>query len=211
MTSGPDENRIEVEYRPASSLDSREIAHLICVAGGGIYEFLFDDMMPLLDAVDLLTIGVWGDDHPISHRNCYVAADRATNEVLGVANVFPADELLKEEYGPIPADRLEHVRTLLRLQDWGSMFLNALAVSEKCRGLGVGSWLLDWAEKRATAEGFDRLSLHVWEENTNAVKFYKARGFVELGVAPIAEHPRLVHKRGSMLMRHALSGGPRGG
>jgi ribosomal protein S18 acetylase RimI-like enzyme len=199
-----DANPIALDYRPASALDSREIAHLICVAGGGLYEFLFDDLVPLLGAVDLLTIGVWGDDHPISYRNCFVAADRATDEVLGAANVFPADELLKEEYGPIPADRQDHVRSLLKLQDWGSMFLNALAVSERCRGLGVGSRLMDWAETHARAQGFGRLSLHVWEDNAGAVKFYRARGYAEAGRAAVVAHPRLPHKRASLLMRREL-------
>lgn len=191
-------------YRPAHSLDSREIAQLICIAGGGLFEFLFDDLVPLLGAADLLTVGVWGEDHPISYTNCHVAADAETDEVLGMVNVFPADELRKEEYGPIPEDRLAHVRSLLELQDWGSMFLNALAVSERCRGLGVGSRLTDWAERHARAHGFDRISLHVWESNTNAIEIYRKRGFVEIGKAPIADHPRLSHKRASILMRREL-------
>ena len=85
------------------------------------------------------------------------------------------------------------------------MFLNALAVSDKCRGLGVGSRLLDWAEGRAKAGGFDLLSLHVWANNLTAVKFYKRRGFVELGIAPLASHPRLADTGGSILMRQVIA------
>jgi ribosomal protein S18 acetylase RimI-like enzyme len=205
MTAPSSARPVELVYRPAHSLDSREIAQLICVAGHGVYEFLFDDLVPLLDAVDLLTIGVWGDDHPISYRHCHVAADAATDEVLGVANVFPADELKEPDYTLIPDERREHVRALLELQDWGSMFLNALAVSETCRGLGVGSRLMDWAEEHARAEGFDRLSLHVWEDNVKAVKLYRARGFAEIGVARLAPHPRLPGKSASILMRRELA------
>lgn len=194
-------------YRPAHSLDSREIAELICVAGGGVFEFLFDDLIPLLEAVDLLTIGVWGEDHPISYRHCHVAAEAESDDVLGMANVFPADDLRKEQYGPIPEDRVAHLRPVLELQDWGSMFLNAIAVTDACRGLGVGSRLMDWAEAHAREQGFDRLSLHVWESNTKAIALYRKRGFVEIGVARIAEHPRLPGKRASVLMRRTLNRG----
>ena len=202
--SAPGGRKIEVDYRAALAADSRDIARFICIAGGGLHEFLFDDLVPLMSAVDFLTMGVWGEDYPISYRNCFVAVDRATGEVLGAANAFPADDLKKQEYALVPAERQDHIRALLQLQDWDSMFLNALAVSEKCRGLGVGTWLLNWARKCAEAAGFDRLSLHVWEDNTTAVNFYKARGFVEMGIARVAEHPRLPHT-GSMLMRQMLA------
>jgi ribosomal protein S18 acetylase RimI-like enzyme len=201
---------IKVDYRAALAADSRDIARFICIAGDGLHEFLFDDLVPLMSAVDFLTIGVWSEDYPISHRNCFVAVDSATGEVLGAANAFPADDLKEQEYALVPAQRQDHIRALLQLQDWGSMFLNALAVSETCRGLGVGTRLLDWAQERAEAGGFDRLSLHVWQDNMTAVNFYQARGFVETGIAPVANHPRLRHAA-SILMRRmsALGASPR--
>jgi ribosomal protein S18 acetylase RimI-like enzyme len=191
----------EVEYRAALAADSRDIARFVCMAGGGVYEFLFDDLVPFLTAVDFLSMGIAREEYPISFRNCFVAVDLMSGELVGAANVFPADNLKHQKYGLVPTERLDHVQSLLELQDWGSMFLNALAVSDKCRGLGVGTRLLDWAEGRAKAAGFDRLSLHVWADNITAVKFYKGRGFVELGIAPVASHPRLAHTSGSILMR----------
>jgi ribosomal protein S18 acetylase RimI-like enzyme len=64
---------------------------------------------------------------------------------------------------------------------------------------------MDWAEEHARAEGFDRLSLHVWEDNVKAVKLYRARGFAEIGVARLAPHPRLPGKSASILMRRELA------
>jgi len=204
--SAPGGRKIEVDYRAALAADSRDIARFICIGGGGLYEFLFDDLVPLMSAVDFLTVGVWGEDYPISFRNCFVAVDRATGEVLGAANAFPTYDLKEQKYALVPAERQNHIRALLQLQDWDSMFLNVLAVSEKCRGLGVGTRLLNWAQERAEAGGFDRLSLHVWVDNITAMNFYKARGFVEMGIAPVANHPRLPHT-GSILMRLTLAPG----
>jgi ribosomal protein S18 acetylase RimI-like enzyme len=205
MTSALSGRKIEVAYRVALATDSRDIARFISIAGGGLYEFLFDDLFPVLTAVDVLTVGVWRDDGPISFRNCFVAVDNATGEVVGAANAFPINDIKDQRYSLVPAARQDHIRAVLQLQDWGSFFLNALAVSEKCRGLGVGTQLLNWAHGRAAAGGFDRLSLHVWQDNVDAVKFYKARGFIELGIAPVVSHPRLAHTGGSILMRHVLT------
>jgi GNAT superfamily N-acetyltransferase len=120
--------------------------------------------------------------------------------VLGLANAFPADLVNDDSYPLVPADRQQHIRPMLRLQDRGSMLLNALAVDESCRGMGVGNRLLGWAREHARAGGFDRLSLHVWADNVAARAFYQIRGFIELGVAEIAPHPRLTHTGGSILM-----------
>jgi ribosomal protein S18 acetylase RimI-like enzyme len=196
---------LRLAYRPATRDDNHAIAKYICIAGGGLYEFLFDDLIPFLSAADFMAGGVASERYPVSYRNCHVAVDAASGEILGAANVFPADELKHERYEMLPSGRQEHVRSMLQLQDWGSMFLNALAVSDRCRGMGVGSRLLDWAEARAREGGFDRLSLHVWADNVSAVAFYKTRGFVVLHVAAVEPHPRLPRVGGSILMRKAIA------
>jgi ribosomal protein S18 acetylase RimI-like enzyme len=94
---------------------------------------------------------------------------------------------------------------MMLLQDPGSMFLNALAVSAGCRRLGVGTQLLQWAQGHTQDRGFSRLSLHVWSDNTRAIDFYKAQGFVELATAPVDPHPRLPHRGGSVLMRRTIA------
>lgn len=85
------------------------------------------------------------------------------------------------------------------------MFLNVLAVCDGCRGRGVGTRLLAWAKQQTRRAGLDRLSLQVWADNAAAREFYRARGFVELGVADIAPHPRLSHRGGSILMSKTLA------
>jgi ribosomal protein S18 acetylase RimI-like enzyme len=202
------ERPVQITYRMAEPDDSRDIAQLMCIAGGGVYEFLFDDLIPFVTAVDLLSSGIGGEHYPISYRNCCVASLGHGGEIIGAANVFPAD-LLKEDhyvYVLLASERHNHVRPMLELQDWGSMFLNSLAVSDAHRGSGIGATLLGWAEARTAEAGYDRLSLHVWADNTPAVNFYAARRFVQVGIARIPAHPRLAHNGGSILMRRAISG-----
>ena len=179
----------EITYRMARPDDSSELARYMCIAGGGVYEFLFDNLIPFVTAVDVLSAGISGEHYPVSYRNCRVAALGQDGEIVAAANVFPADRLKEDNHVLSRSERHSHIRPILELQDWGSMFLNSLAVSDAHRGSGIGARLLGWAEARTAEAGCDRLSLHVWADNIQAINFYKARHFVEVGVAEIPPHP----------------------
>jgi ribosomal protein S18 acetylase RimI-like enzyme len=194
----------QITYRMARPDDSSDLARYMCIAGGGLYEFLFDDLIPFVTAVDVLSAGIGGERYPVSYRNCCVAARGDSGKIVAAANVFPADMLKEDNYVLLGSERHSHVQPMLELQDWGSMFLNSLAVSDAHRGSGIGAKLLAWAEARAAEAGYDRLSLHVWADNIPAVNFYKARRFVQIGVAEIPPHPRLPHHGGSILMSKAI-------
>ena len=49
-----------IEYRAARFGDSLDIARFLCMAGGGLYEFLFDDIVPIMTATEFLAAGVAG-------------------------------------------------------------------------------------------------------------------------------------------------------
>ncbi|MES2193531.1 MAG: GNAT family N-acetyltransferase [Pseudomonadota bacterium] len=194
----------QVIYRMARPDDRGELARFMCIAGGGVYEFLFDDLIPFVTAVDLLSAGIGSERYPVSWRNCCVAALGGDGQIVAAANVFPADLLKDDNYVLLGSERHDHIRPMLELQDWGSMFLNSLAVSDAFRGSGIGAKLLEWAEGRAAQAGYARLSLHVWADNFTALNFYRARDFVQIGVAGIPTHPRLKHHGGSILMNKAV-------
>lgn len=54
-----------------------------------------------------------------------------------------------------------------------------LAVSRDLRGQGVGAMLLEEVETRLRARGCLKCLLHVFADNTEAVQFYKDRGWRE--------------------------------
>ncbi len=98
-------------------------------------------------------IGIGGEIYPVSYRNCCVAVLGHDGEIIAAANVFPADTLKEDNYVLLGSERRSHIRPMLELQDWGSMYLNSLAVSEAYRGSGIGAKLLSWAE--ASAKNLD--------------------------------------------------------
>jgi [ribosomal protein S18]-alanine N-acetyltransferase len=62
--------------------------------------------------------------------------------------------------------------------------LQRIAVDPAHRRQGLASGLLADVERRAAAEGVERLLLEVREDNSGALAFYAARGFQELDRRP---------------------------
>lgn len=54
-----------------------------------------------------------------------------------------------------------------------------LAVKKDLRGQGIGAMLLTEVEKRLQARGCIKCLLHVFADNTEAVQFYRSRGWHE--------------------------------
>lgn len=63
----------------------------------------------------------------------------------------------------------------------GELYIEHIAVSEKARGLGIGSILLEKAFNTAESmQDIDKVSLAVIDENHRAHKLYKRLGFVDV-------------------------------
>ncbi|MGB5212457.1 MAG: GNAT family N-acetyltransferase [Anderseniella sp.] len=190
----------DISYRYATSEDSAAVASYICLAGDGLYEFLLDDLIPGFTSTEILkwTVGVLAS--PLSYKNCFVAVDSGTNQIAGVINLFPADLLHEQNHELINTQRWRFLEPVFNLWDQGSLFVNSLAVGRQWRQCGIGGRLLDHAYERAKSDGYDRVSLHVWSDNLNAISFYEKRGFTILDRVALPAHPQLPDKSGSILM-----------
>lgn len=62
--------------------------------------------------------------------------------------------------------------------------LQRIAVTPAARRTGLATALLDEGSRRARESGADRLLLEVREDNQGALRFYAARGFVEVDRRP---------------------------
>ncbi|HEY0833446.1 MAG TPA: GNAT family N-acetyltransferase [Azospirillum sp.] len=192
----------ELHIRPAEADDALEVAALMVMAGGGIYDFLLEGMLAGATVEQMLAAGVAGTAGSFSYRQCIVA--ESGGAVVGLAHAYPALWMRDVDRAGFPADRLEHIRTFDETQDWGSLFLSALAVDPAWRRRGVARRLLDAVYERARTIGFDRVTLHVWADNAPARRLYDAQGFTPAGHAAIPWHPRLPHEGGSHLLRRAV-------
>lgn len=184
--------------RPAEPDDAGVIAGFMAQAGGGVYEFLLDGLVPGVSAVEMLTPGIAGRSGSFSHRQCAVAV--VGDRIIGAAHAYPADWMRDADRSFLPQDRLDHLAAFDRMQDWGSYFLSAVAVHPDHRGAGHALRLLDWVYARARSGGFPRVSLHVWADNPAARRLYTAQGFTELAHVQVPWHPRLPREGGCILM-----------
>ncbi|MGQ9368606.1 N-acetyltransferase family protein [Azospirillum sp. ST 5-10] len=193
----------DIRIRPAEPHDAPAIAPLVLAAGGGVYEFLLDGLVPGMDAGAMLVPGIAGRAGSFSHRHMAVA--EAAGRVVGVAHAHPTDWMRDADRSFIPTDRLAHLEPFDNTQDWGSHFLSALAVEPGWRRHGLARRLLAWSYHRAAEGGYDRLTLHVWADNAAARSLYAGEGFTEVAVAAIPWHARLPHDGGSVLLRRSLA------
>lgn len=72
---------------------------------------------------------------------------------------------------------VNEVRDSTMLFDMKTLHLEDVCIDEECRGMGVGSLLMEYVTDWARANRFDRMDLDVWEFNEGARRFYERYGF----------------------------------
>lgn len=81
---------------------------------------------------------------------------------------FIAEDVFGNALGVICGSRL----------DGGRASISLFAVESSFRGKGVGGMLLDAFRRRCFMDGYGTIQLEVRTANSNAIAFYKKRGFV---------------------------------
>ena len=194
----------EFVFRGARPGDAQAVAALMVEAGGGLFEFLLEGVLPEMTPADVLALAVAGGDDPSSHRNVLVA--EAAGQVVAMINAYPADLLKAEARDLVPKERLAHISALDDIADWGSLFISSMAVATGHRRRGIARYLLSRVFAAAERRGFDRVSLQVWADNDAARRLYENEGFVIQDRALIAPHSRLLQAGESLLMVCEVAG-----
>jgi len=109
--------------------------------------------------------------------------------LLGAENSQSASAIIKqyvltgnvgvavEAGGPIVGFVMFHVETGVYEQDVTRGIVGNVFVVESARGQGIGTKLMDYAEKRLREEGVDVVGLSVLAANENARRLYAERGY----------------------------------
>lgn len=118
-----------------------------------------------------------------SYRNAWLA--EINGNVAGCLLGYPAEA----EPAPIDPDTPPIFVPLLQLEALapGSWYLNVLATYDQFRGKGCGSALLAHAEDVARRAGHSSISLIAADTHQDALRLYRAKGYVEVARRPVVK------------------------
>lgn len=179
-------------FRPARKEDCAAIAALYRVASAGLADYFWTNIVEAEE--DILAAGrrrFERDDSVFSYRNCTVVENEG--KTVGMLFAFPMHvHSSGEESDPV-------LFPYRKLREDNSYYICGMALSPEYRGHGIGARLLTLAEKHARDEGFEKLSLMVFEQNTGAKRLYDRTGYREVSREPVCPHP-LIHYTGDAIL-----------
>ncbi len=156
--------------------DCDEIAEWINSVGHGHIEYLLDSLVPDLFALRHLAL-VLAEDPNYSYKNVDLALYE--EDVIGLVFSYhsASNQLTAEMKSILSADRIQWMRYFSENQIENSWYINTLGVKTKFRRQGLAKRLMDYASKRALQNNAHCLSLHVYENNVEAINLYESCGF----------------------------------
>ena len=176
-----------VEYKLGQQEDCSQIADWINSVGHGHIEYLLEGLVPHRTALQQLAF-VLNNDPVYSFRNVDLATD--VSGIVGLIFSYHAqfNQESPEMQNTLSADRIQWMRYFSNNQVENSWYINTLGVVEAYRRQGIASHLLDLVAKRALQNSIQSLSLHVYVNNSEAIKFYESYGFVKEKEIDLSAH-----------------------
>ncbi|MER2039266.1 MAG: GNAT family N-acetyltransferase [Solibacillus sp.] len=123
-----------------------------------------------------------------SYLNTYVAVQE--EYVLGIVVLYDGKQgkVLDRQLEAQLATKMIHVSLDIEAHD-DEYYIDTVCVSEKARGRGIGTKLLQFAEQQGKELGYDKISLNVELEKVDARRLYERMGYVVTEPWTIIEEP----------------------
>ena len=183
--------------RQAEPSDAETLAKLINLAGEGIPKWLWS--RSCVDWETPLEIGTERAKRKhggFSYTNALVAERHGCP--MGMVLSYAITKAPTENPDDLPAPIAPFIA--LEKLSVGTWFVNALAVFAKAQNQGFGSQLLSAAEDQARANGFNKMSIQVYGQNTGAVRLYERFGYAFVASDPVRLHPSPPYYTGNVLL-----------
>ena len=188
-----------MHIRDAVKEDAYDLARLHALAADGLVEFFYEGTVEGVDAIELLGRVFAAEDEPYTYRRCIVAED--AGRVVGKLHSYGWDDTasLMPPDPYIPEERMAAVDDLAPPTPV-SWHIEVMAVLPEYQGQGLGKEFIEIAKVQGRDNGFDKLSLHVFEANQGARRLYERCGFKAIDRIPIPDALPLPHLQGNILM-----------
>jgi ribosomal protein S18 acetylase RimI-like enzyme len=186
--------------RQADPEDALAIARIVREVSGGVADFLMHRLALAVSVERLLASLVMETGNPLSHENALLLEQGS--RPAGLLLAYPwAQQSIPDILRTLAAKkRLDMLEGMLRVADPDSLYINTLWVDEPLRGGGAADDLMDCAVLMAREMGLPRISLHVWDDNARAMRFYRRCGFVVARHFDVPRHRQLPHDGGNSLL-----------
>ncbi|WP_299609997.1 GNAT family N-acetyltransferase [uncultured Tateyamaria sp.] len=187
----------ELNFRPAETGDALSLAKLIDIAGEGIPNWLWSHSAEAeQSALDVGVNRARRTTGGFSYTNARVA--ERFGDIVGMVLMYPIATMPDADVDELPQPIVPFVE--LEQLSVGTWYVNALAVLPHARGLGIGTALMADAEQAARCNGYDWLSIQVYEQNSGAVRLYERLGYSLAARSPVLSHPCAPYYTGDVLM-----------
>lgn len=196
---------MNIDFRPAEAEEAEELTEIIRETSGGLADFSLQGIIPLVSPKKLLCFQVMDEDSPYHHENIVVAASSERIEGMILAYDWRDQKLSDMAKRYMRKDRFNVLKDLLESTEPDSLYINTLWVSPTYRGTGMADAFIDLAQQWALESGLKCLSLHVWESNERARKFYHRHGFAQTKRFTIPPHKLLQRDGGKLQMVKVLA------
>lgn len=164
--------------------DTYKVSKLIYETDATLFDFFYRDKHKAIQKIERL---VRAGNNTMGYERIMVVTPDNNNQVRGVL-LYSCGQAEENEINIL----LENLNCLdvlkFKVMDWlekyfltdlkeNDFYLASLAVNEKCRGKGIGSFIIQKALMIAKEYGFERAVLDVDIDNKGAYKLYKRLGF----------------------------------
>lgn len=186
-------SQIKTQFRPADQSDCRAIASLYSISSDGVADYIWTKLaQPGENLLDVGQRRYERENSVFSYQNCTVATLEET--IVGMLVAFPmfVDKDAEPEEDPVLAP-------YSKLEENNSYYVCGVAVFPEYRNRGIGTKFMTLAEAQATAKGFTKLSLIVFEQNQGAKRLYDRLNYREIAREAIVPHP-LIHYSGDAIL-----------
>ena len=195
----------KVSFRPATRADAASLAVLVDIAGEGLPAYMWSTLAsPGQSVLELGRERAGRDSGGFSWKNAVVA--EVNGEVAGGLVGYRLDD--PYDLGGL-AEIPPIVQPLVKLEARapGSWYVNVLATFPEFRGLGIGTALLEIAERNAHEAGAGALSVIVASWNAAASRLYRRAGYEAVATEPAIPFPGCPHTGDWVLMIRSLTHG----
>jgi ribosomal protein S18 acetylase RimI-like enzyme len=175
---------------------------MLNISSDGVALIEWDEEARAVHGQSALDIGAAlyeSEDGVYSYRNCWIA--EVGEQPVGMLLSFPMQARDPAvTVSPPPFDGSDVFAPYRYLEAPDTWYICGVAVLQNHRGQGIGKALMQIAREQALRQGYDQLSLVVFEENTPAVQLYKSLGYKTIDRAPIVPHPLIRCSGDALLM-----------